>query len=411
MKLFGRRTSRAQTSTLATPADWVLDATGAPVTISGERVTIEGSLAISAVFTAAGIISETIGSLPLKTYRDLGPDAGIVQAPDHRAYRMLHDAPNPVVPAHRFWSTAAAHQLLWGNWFVEKLRDENGLVSELWLLHPSSMVVEWNPVLRRKRFRYTDPVTGLEQLYDDDRVLHGFGFSVDGIVGMSPIQQAREALGKTQARHRFEADLYARRPSLSGWIGLQGTIKDTVKLRESWRAIYGSGGEDRHGVGVLEEGATFNPLTAPLADMQFVESENLSIKSIAALFKLPPSYLGGSTGDSLTYQTVESNAIQFARQAITPVAHNIARYLTFDMGIFPFSSWYCEFELDALMRGDSKARGEFYKLLFDVNAIGSDEIRRFENLPPRDDLQPAPAPPAIAAPATTDGGSADAAAG
>ncbi len=398
MRLFRRRENRAS-STIANPEQWLFDAMGSPSTMSGERVSVEGSMAIAAVFTAVSIIAETVATLPLKTYRELGSGkGGVVPAPDHRAYRMLHTAPNPVQPAHRFWSTVAAHQLLWGNWFIDKLRDQDGLVSELWLLHPGHVVVEWNPLLRRKRFVYTDPTTGQETRYDDDRVLHGFGLSLDGIVGMSPIQQAREALGKAKARARFEADLYAKAPSLSGWIGHPGSLKDTVKLRESWRAIYGAGGEDRFGVGVLEEGATFNQLTAPLADMQFVESENLSTRAIASLFKLPPSYLGGSTGDSLTYQTVESNAIQFATQAVAPVVHNVARWLTFDMGIFPFSSWFCEFELAALMRGDSAARAEFYEKLVGIRALFPDEVRELENLPP-DSRATEPAPtPAIVVP-------------
>jgi HK97 family phage portal protein len=403
VKLFRRRETRA-TSSLATPDTWLFDAAGAQPTMAGERVSVEGSMAIAAVFTAVSIISETIGTLPLKTFRDLGADKGVAPAPDHRAYRMLHSAPNPIQPAHRFWSTVVAHQLLWGNWFIEKLRDADGLVAELWLLNPANVVVEWNSAVRRKRFRYTDPMTGVETLYDDDRILHGFGLSLDGITGMSPIQQARESLGKAKARARFEADLYARAPSLSGWIGVQGQLKDSVKLRESWRAIYGAGGDDRFGVGVLEEGATFNALTAPLADMQFVESENMSVKAIASLFKLPPAYLGGSTGDSLTYATTESNSIQLATQAIAPVTHNIARWLTFDMGIFPFSSWFAEFELDALMRGDSAARAVFYEKMVGIKALFPDEIRRFENLAPDDRALEQPAPtPALPAPDPTKG--------
>lgn len=390
MRWFRKETR--QTSGLANPGEWLFDSLGAGRTVSGERVDVRSSMSIADVFTAVSIIAETVGSLPLKTYREL-PDGSVMPAPDHRAYRMLHAAPNPLQPAHRFWSTVTAHQLLWGNWFVEKLRDENGLVSELWLLHPATVTVEWNQGLRRKRFVVED-VNG-RRVLDDDRVLHGYGVSTDGVIGMSPIQQARESLGKAKARDRFEAELYASKPFLAGVIQHPGTLKDTVKLRESWKAIYGAGGAGRHGVAVLEENATFQQLTAPLADMQFVESENLSTKKIASLFKLPPSYLGGSTGDSLTYQTVESNQIQFARQAIAPVTTNIQKFLTFDMGIFPFNSWYCEFALDALMRGDSKARAEFYKTMSDIGALFQDEIRQLENLPPR---EPPPPPTQLVVP-------------
>jgi phage portal protein BeeE len=67
------------------------------------------------------IISEAVGMLPFKVYRSLGDDE-VVVASDHRAWRMLHDQPNPAMPAHRFWSTVTAQLLLWGNAFIRKER-------------------------------------------------------------------------------------------------------------------------------------------------------------------------------------------------------------------------------------------------------------------------------------------------
>ena len=355
-------------------------------TLSGERVDVTGSLAIADVFSAVSIIAETIATLPLRVYRNVG--GNVVEVPDHRAAGMLGQAPNPVIPAHRFWATVAGHLLLWGNAYIEKLRDSDGLVSELWLVHPSLVTPEWVPSRRQKRYVIMD---GVEKVvYGDDRILHLFGFSPDGLVGLSPIRQARQQLGISKARERFEAEVYGQQPFASGVIQHPGKITDGgANLRKSWGAVYGGGhrssGENksgRHGVAVLEEGASFQQLSAPLEDMQFVESQQMSKRTIAALFKLPATYLGGSTGDSLTYQTVESNKIQLATMAITPVTVNIQKFLHFDNGIFPFNSWYPEFVLEGLLRGDSKARGEFYSLLSGVKAITPNEIRGLENMGP-----------------------------
>lgn len=374
-------------SAIADGPQWLIDAWGGTKTSSGESVSTENSLAIADVFSAVSIIAETISTLPLKVFRDLSDvpttsSNGIEEATSHRVYRMLHDMPNPYTPAHRFWSTVTTHQLLWGNWYLEKLRDVNGLVAELHIIHPSTVDVLYNPDTGQKRFVVTR-YGGTQETLDDTRILHGYGLSENGIVGMSPITQAREALGNAKGRVRFEGDVYGSRPYLSGVIQHPSTIKDGgVKLRDSWRALYGSGSKDRHGVAVLEEGATFNPITAMLQDMQFVEAARLSKTEIAVLFKLPPSYLGGSTGDSLTYQTVEGNKIQFATQAITPVAHNIAQFLSRDMGLFPFQSWYAEFVMEGLLRGDSASRVAYYKALKDMGVIDEKFIAQAENLPP-----------------------------
>src|SRR5262245_41702755 len=137
-------------SSLADGPQWLIDAWGGTKTASNERISPEGSLAIADVFSAVSIIAEDVSQLPLKVFRDLSlvptnPSTGVEEAVDHRCYRMLHDMPNPFTPAHRFWSTVATHQLLWGNWFLEKLRGVDGLVNELRLVHPATVEVQFSP--------------------------------------------------------------------------------------------------------------------------------------------------------------------------------------------------------------------------------------------------------------------------
>ena len=45
-------------------------------------------------------------------------------------------------------------------------------------------------------------------------------------------------------------------------------------------------------------------------------------------------------------------------------------------------NYYLEYNVDSLLRGDSKARGEFYKTLFMLGAISQNEIRKKENMNP-----------------------------
>lgn len=384
MGWFKRRSEGRSQSGLAFPSDELIAALGAGATTSGESVDATSAMRMADVFTAVNIISELVGSLPFKVYRQVGDDN--LPAEGHRAYNMLHTAPNPEQPAHRFWSTLTAHMLLWGNAFVEKMRDADGLVSELWLLHPSWVTVEWSQALRQKRYLVDIPNVG-RQTYDSDRVLHVFGLSTDGLIGLSPIGQCREQLGIAKSRERFEADVYAKRPFLGGWIEHPSKLNDPVSLGQSWTAIYAGQGKDRFGTPVLEEGAEFKTYQAPLADMQFVDAMQMSKTTIANIFKLPPWYLGGSVGNSLTYQTVEGNQLQLARHTLAPLTTCIADFVSFDRGIFPFSSWSGKFDLGGLMRGDSKARTDYYTAMDKIGAILTDEIRELEDMPPLTDAQ------------------------
>ena len=198
----------------------MFDAFSASPTLSGERVSVESSLAMADVFAAVNLICEEVSKLPLKVYRDLSlspdnPQTGIEEQNQHRAWRMLHDLPNPYTPSHRFWSTLASHLLLWGNGFIEKLRDVDGLVVELRLVHPSRVDVLFNEEAGLKAYRITRMSGTQEPLMGDDRILHVFGVSCDGIFGLSPIQQSREALGIVKARERFEGEMYSGHPYAS----------------------------------------------------------------------------------------------------------------------------------------------------------------------------------------------------
>lgn len=391
-------------ASLAYPSEFMFDAFGSTRTISGESISPGNATSIADVFAAVNIISADVSLCPLKVWRNLdvtqtNPQNGVEEAPQHRAYRMLHDAPNPFTPAHRFWATATVHELLWGNWFIEKLRDPTGQVVELRLCDPSTTTVEFNEATGQKRFTITR-LDGSQERHDADRILHGFGMTSNGLFGLSPITQCRQALGIVTARERFQAEVYGQMPYLGGTVGTDKSLspKAVENIRASWRAIYGGPNTERHSIAVLEEGASFQPFTAPFVDMQFVESAQLSKTQIASIFKLPPSYLGGSTGDSLTYSTVEQNRIQKATQAVAPVCVNIAKFLSADPSIFPFPSWYCEFTLEGLMRGEPASRTAYYKGLKDAGVnLDPEYVARWENIPLDALKEPAPVPPALAA--------------
>ena len=396
MAFWSRKEKRA---TLAAPPEWLKDALGGTPSASGKRVNQRTALGIAPVWAAVSLIAEQIGQLPLKVYKTTDDDSTI-EARQHRAWPILHDAPNEYTPADRFWSTVATQLLLWGNAFLEKRRSPtDGLVNQLYLLDPSRMVVTWDG--RDKLFKYqrnqTETTTGAtiagnEVIYTTDEVLHIFGLSIDGICGQSVIQNCRNAFGSAMSRDEYEGGFWARGATLSGVIEHPGPLSDKAHqhLKDSAQIIYG--GSDRaHQIGVFEEGAQFKTVSNPLRDLQFVESQQLTRTDIAVMFKLPPNYLGGASGDSLTYTTVEMNQLHFALHAIAPWTNTIAKALSNDPGLMPQSVHHCEFMLEAMLRGDTDTRGKFYKTMSDIGAITKNEVRERENLPPMpggDDPQP-----------------------
>jgi HK97 family phage portal protein len=393
MKFFERVVAGAEYrsgfSGLANPGSWLIDAYGSSNTSSGERITWQNAMGITAVFSAVEMISETVGALPLKVYRVVDDDDRI-EARSHRSWRMLHDKPNPETDARTFWSTVTAQMLLHGNSFLWKERNEFGEVESLYLLDQSSLTIEWDG--RRKLFVQMNG--GVRREFTSERVLHIMGFSLDGLIGCSRITYCRESLGAARGRARFEGEFYAQGGKYPGVIEYPGRLGEqgTKNLGMAMAAKHGGPG-NRHKVPVLEEGASFKQVGMSLADMQFVESAQLSRSDVATLFKLPASYLNASSGDSLTYATTESNQIQYAQQAVSPMTTRIGSALTNDPGVLPQNVMYAEHVLEGLLRADMKTRAEYWAAMKTTLGLSPEYIAARENIPQSALVEPAPVVP------------------
>lgn len=393
-----------RSSGLANPAGWLLDSLVSSRTDSGERVTPATALGMIPVYGAVSMISSTVGKIPCKVYRNLDGDKE--EQRDHRAWRMLHDAPNPLMPAGRFWRLVVAHKLLYGNAMAEMRRSDPtlGLVDELWPLDPRQVTIAYDG-RETKTFILREGQKDERRIAGED-VLHWMDFSLDGIVGLSRLTQCRMGIGAIQARAVFESSFYLQGAKFQGIVEHPGrpNSKDATKnLRESIAGIYG-GGRKAHQVGVLWEGANFKPVTMAMRDLEFVASKQLSATEVAVLFNLPPNKLGGLTGDSMTYANVEQNQIQYVQEAVEPQTVELQQTMSTNVSLFPQVSYFAEFELEALMRGDHPGRAAYYEKMFALKddegkrAIAVDEIRARENLPPAKAEKPAEPPPIVEPP-------------
>lgn len=365
-------------SGLISPSTWLINAFGSSSSYSGERVTQKNAMGLAAVFSAVEIISEAVGSLPLKVYR-IVEDDDRVEARSHRAWRLLHDKPNEHSTAHSFWSTATAQILLGGNAFVLKERGgESVEVESLYLLDPASITIESDG--RTKQFVVN--AAGSRKVYRAEDVLHIMGFSLDGLIGCSRITYCRETLGTALGRARFEGEFYAQGAKFPGVIEYPGRLGEQgVKNLATAMAAKHGGPGNRHKVPVLEEGATFKQTGMSLADMQFVEGAQLSRSDIATMFNLPASYLNASSGDSLTYATTESNQIQFAQMAVAPITNRIQKAISTDPEILPWNVMYAEFVLEGLLRADMKTRAEYWASMKTTLNLAPEYIAARENIP------------------------------
>ncbi|HES7638709.1 TPA: phage portal protein [Streptococcus pyogenes] len=97
-------------------------------TTSGENVDEFKTMQTTAVYACVRVLAEAVASLPIHIYERT--ENGKEKKLDHPLY-FLHDEPNPEMSSFIFRETIMSHLLIWGNAYVQIIRDKSGMVSLL----------------------------------------------------------------------------------------------------------------------------------------------------------------------------------------------------------------------------------------------------------------------------------------
>jgi HK97 family phage portal protein len=373
----------APLSTLSSPAEWLVEALGGgSKTFAGQVVSPKSSLELVPVWSAVSLLSGAIATVPLIVYRDRsnGDRRRRERARDTLQWKYLHQKPNEEMAADELWELVASHLLLWGNAFLAKIRNGFGQVAELWPISPDRVQVA--RIEGRKVFVVDgDPFTEVD-------ILHVRGLGKSGLVGYSPIQQARQMLGASMARQEFEGTFWANGAFVQGFLTHPNELseKAAARLARVFRGRWG-GVRNAGRTPVLEEGMKYESATMPLRDAQFVEQAKLGDHRIAQLFGLVPPHRFGAVDDrTITYQNSELGATEFLRWTFNRWLVRIEGSLERDPDLFPPSlNLFPEFLREAILQGTTRERYEAYKLGLDAGFLVPDEPREAENLEPLPD--------------------------
>lgn len=355
---------------------------------SGKTVTVESGLELIPVYSAVNLISGAISSLPIRVYQNVS-DGSRVIAPKHRAQRLL-DRPTPTMAGDEWRQIMAVALLTWGNFFALKERGPDGYVTALWPVDPSTV-----KVTRQDGSQKLEYFVG-RQRFDESSMLHIRGMSDDGVVGFSPIQQARHMLGMAASLEEFTSKFFANgaRPGVILRHPSRLTPDAAERLRAQWHAAH-NGSDKAFSTVVLEEGIEVTTLTMPITDSELLGLSRLNLQQIALLFRVPGSLMMTDSGSSMTYSTVESETKAFVQWALRPWLVRIENALLRDPDIFKDvglgSQFSPRFDVTEMLRGDNKSTAETDVMLLGAGIITVDEARMNLGLNPH--LEPvAPAP-------------------
>ncbi len=347
--------------------------------VAGVKVDADTALKLSTAWRCVTLIANAIGKLPLIMYqRQSG--GGRARAYQHPLYDVLHDRPNAWQTAMDFRSLLTGHLLLRGNAYAHMVPGPRGFADQLVPLHPDRMRVVQNPD-RSLVYLYRQQ-DGTQVAYNQDQIMHIRGFSADGITGLSVVQHAREALGTALATEEYAARWFAQNGKPPAVLQHPGKLsKDASKrLRTEWQALHGGLG-NAHQVAVLEEGMTLKEIGFSPEDTQLILSREFNAEDVCRWFGVPP-HLAGITSKSSSWGTgIEQLSILFVVYTLTDWTARWEQSIARDLILAP-QSFFAEFLVDGLLRGDIKTRYEGYATAIGRPWMAANEARRRENMDP-----------------------------
>lgn len=361
---------------------------GGVQTNAGTRINEETALTISPVWRAVSAIASELATKPIHIFRRI-PD-GKERFDEHPVGRILRERPNPAMAPALFRETIQQHVLLWGNGFAEIERDAGNRPVRLWPITPDRVSVfkfdEPQGTARVEKFYVVTGLDGSMTALGLDDVLHIPGLSWNGLVGRSVVSFARESLGLTKAAEEFGQYYFGQGSKASGVLtapqGLKlndGTIR---QLREQWAEVY-EGVRNAHRTVILPGGMTWQQVSIPPNDAQFLETRRFQVDEVARWFGVPPHKLYQL--ERATFSNIEHSEQQFDNDTILPWAVKWEQAL--NMRLFPESQRgrvFVEFLMDGVLRADTATRGQFYQTMINLGVLSINEVRALENRNPVD---------------------------
>lgn len=357
-------------------------------TVSKAGVTIneDQALKISAVLQGTRFICQTVAMLPRFVFRHLEDGVSREKVPKHPINKLLRFQPNPWQTSFQFVESMTARAMLRGIGLAHKIIDNNtGDISALIPLEPKKLVdieQQGNGKLRYI-FRQND---GSRRTLSQDEIFAVPGFGVNGVKGLSLVEQMRETAGLAVAAEAYGSHYFSNSAMPRVVLTTPNiTTPDTrQRMKEDWNQAYGN--ERQHGTALLEDGTKIDILSQDNEKSQFIETRKFLIAEFSRHLDVTPHRL--SDLEKSSYNNVEQMSLETVVYSLHPWVRRWEQSAYRDLLTEEDkeSQHFIEWILEGLLRGDTEARAEFYSKGVNTGWLTRNEVREKENLNPIEGL-------------------------
>lgn len=348
---------------------------------SGESVSYNTALKLSAYYACVGLVADIIGTLPKHIMENL-PDGTRQRATSHPLYDTLALQPNAMQTSIEFFTMMTAHLEMRNNAYAKLVAGPRGFADQIIPLHPDNVRIE---SLTNGGYRYVVTEQGRENRYNDEDILHVRGFQLDMVRGLELLPLERESIGVSMATIKYRARFFGNNAAPTGVLKKAGKLSPEAQknLKESWNDAHQQG--NQHSVAILEDGLEWQDIGIDPQKAQLIESEEFNAEDICRWRRVPPSLIGlPSKAASWAGTGIEQQMLAFIITKILPVIRRWEQAISRDLILVP-TKYFVKFVLDGLLRGDSTQRYNVYKVGRELGMFTPNDLLRFEDMNPRTD--------------------------
>jgi len=354
--------------------------------VSGVAVNHQTAMQCSTVLACVHAIASGIAMQPLD-FQAKRQDGGRDDASDDPAWASLRDQPNEWQTWPEWVETTLMHAVLCGDAvsFVNR-PNPRGPIRELIPLVPGSFVIEQGADYG---LTYRVTLAGDRSMtLPRAQVFHLRSPSWNAYSGMPAVTLAREAIGLALATEESHSRLHANGTRPSGFLTTDAALKPEMVslLKEQWQAMHG-GLANVGKTPVLSGGLKWQQTSMSGVDAQHLETRRHQIEEICRAFGVFPPAIGHSDKAS-TFASAEQFFLAHVVFTLGRWTRRFEERLRIDL-LTPAErkrGLYFKFNMRALLRGDAKARSEFYRAMIELGVMTRNEVRALEDLSPLDGL-------------------------
>ncbi len=336
--------------------------------------------------TCMRILTDSISKISLEVLKR--DSEGIHKCYGHKLEKVLNLKPNVYMSANDFWKAVEYQRNEKGNAIVlpffnkktghvEKLYPVDWEYVEMWIDDRGLLGDEG------KFYYIIKDKSGNKYKYHADEVLHFKSITSDGLIGISIKQSLSTLIEGNKGAQDYVKNFMDNGMFGSGVLHYTGDLSDNSaknlaeRLFDKVKSVKNAGN-----ILPMPVGFTYQPMKLTMADAQFLELSQLSIRQIAGAFGIKlhqVNDLGKASFSNISEQNKEfyiDTLLAIFKMYECELCYKLFTDHEVDNG------YRIKFKVDNILRADIKTRFEAYRIAIQSGIKTSNECRELEGLPP-----------------------------